>query len=255
MPEPEPDPNDSVPHFQRITDAIRQQIRSGSMAEHTALPSERTIGKLFGVSRMTARRALVAIEIEGLAYSSGRKGRFVSPKRLRYDIGSMVSFSAAAEAEAIGMTIKLIDAGVVQADSALAATLAVEVGTDLFKYTRLFLIRGHPTFIEVEYAIAELFPGFLDFDLQQSTMMLFDQHYNISGRTGEIVIRMRSIQEFEATLLGLASYNAGIELEQITYDKNGRPFCFDQQIWRGELAEFSGLAVAIDPKKKDMLED
>jgi DNA-binding GntR family transcriptional regulator len=86
-------------------------------------------------------------------------------------------------------------------------------------------------------------------------MMLFDQHYNISGRTGEIVIRMRSIQELEAKLLGLASYNAGIELEQITYDQNGRPFCFDQQIWRGELAEFSGLAVAIDPKTKDMLED
>ena len=249
MTDSEPDSPDNVPHFQRITDDIRQRIRSGSLEEHAALPSERTIGELFGVSRMTARRALVAIEIEGLAYSSGRKGRFVSPKRLRYDIGSMVSFSATAESDDIGLTIKLFDAGIVQADSALAATLAVEVGTDLLKYTRLFLIHGHPTFIEVEYAIAELFPGFLDHDLQQSTMLLFDQHYNISGRTGEIVIRMRSFQAYEAKLLGLASYNAGIELEQTTYDQNGRPFCFDSQIWRGELAEFTALAVAIDPKK------
>jgi DNA-binding GntR family transcriptional regulator len=65
---------------------------------------------------------------------------------------------------------------------------------------------------------------------------------------------MRSIQEYEARLLGLASYNAGIELEQITFDQNGRPFCFDRQIWRGELAEFSGLAVAIDPRTQDMPE-
>ncbi len=94
-----------------------------------------------------------------------------------------------------------------------------------------------------------MFPGFLEFDLQQSTMVLFDQHYNISGRTGEIVIRMRSFQDHEAKLLGLASYNAGIELEQITYDQDGRPFCFDRQIWRGELAEFAVQAVVNDPNK------
>ncbi len=238
-----------IPHFQRITEHIRQQIRSGAFAEHTALPSERAIGELFGVSRMTARRALVAIEIEGLAYSSGRKGRFVSPKRLRFDISRMVSFSAMAESDDIGLTIKLIDAGIVPADSTLAATLAVDVGTDLLKYTRLFMIHDHPAFIEVEYAIAELFPDFFDLDLQQSTMKLFDHHYNVSGRAGEIVIRMRSFQDQEAHLLGLASYNAGIELEQTTYDQSGRPFCFDTQIWRGELAEFTALAVVNDPKK------
>ncbi|WP_458792434.1 GntR family transcriptional regulator [Yoonia sp. MH D7] len=231
-----------------MTDDIRQKIRNGTFAEHAALPTERAIGELFKVSRMTARRALVAIEIEGLAYSSGRKGRFVSPKRLRYDIGSMVSFSATAETDDIGLTIRLIDAAVIKADSTLAAALAVEPGSDIFKYTRLFLIHNHPTFVEVEYAIAERFPGFMDLDLQQSTMILFKKHYNTTGTTGEIVIRMRSIQEYEAKLLGLASYNAGIELEQITYDQDGRPFCFDTQIWRGELAEFTALAVAIDPK-------
>jgi DNA-binding GntR family transcriptional regulator len=250
MDDSESDSLESVPHFQRIVDDIRKKIRGGSLAEHAALPSERVIGELFGVSRMTARRALVAIEIEGLAYSSGRKGRFVSPKRLRYDIGSMVSFSATAEAKDIGLTIKLIDAGVVQANSELADKLDVALGAELFKYTRLFLIHGHPTFIEVEYCIAELFPGLLDFDLQQSIMLLFNRNYNVSGRTGSIVIRMRSMQKYEANLLGLASYNAGIELEQTTFDQDGRPFCFDRQIWRGELAEFTALAVAIDTTEK-----
>jgi len=246
----EADSLDSGSHFQRIVDDIRKKIRSGSLTEHAALPSERVIGELFGVSRMTARRALMAIENEGLAYNSGRKGRFVSPKRLRYDIGGMVSLSATAEAEDIGLTIELIDAGVVQADSELAEKLDVDLGAELYKYTRLFLIHGHPTFIEVEYCIAELFPGLLDFDLQQSIILLFDRHYNVSGRTGRIVIRMRSIQEYEANLLGMASYNAGIELEQTTFDQDGRPFCFDRQIWRGELAEFTALAVAIDPTEK-----
>ena len=238
-----------TPRFQQIIEYIRQKIRSGELSDHAALPTEKAIGELFDVSRMTARRALMAVETEGLAYSRGRKGRFVSPKRLTYDIGSVVSFSAAAKAARVGLTIRLIESGIIRADSDLAVALSVEEGAYLYKFIRLFLVDDHPAFIEVEYLIADLFPGLLEHDLLQSTVMLIDRHYNISAHTGEIMVRMRSIQADEAKLLGLTTYQAGIELEQITYDQDGRPYCYDRQIWRGELVEFSALAVMRDAKK------
>ncbi len=55
------------PRFRQIVDVLRQQIVDGDLPVHAALPSERVIAEQHDVSRMTARRALEALELEGLA--------------------------------------------------------------------------------------------------------------------------------------------------------------------------------------------
>jgi GntR family transcriptional regulator len=246
MNEASPATESKVPAFQKVIDHLRREIRSGKLPEHAALPSERAIGEQFRISRMTARRALLAVEQEGLAYSSGRRGRFVSPRRLTYDISKTVSFFAHAESGELGIRIELIAEQTVRADAALAAKLAVAEGDALYKYTRLFLLKGHPAFVEEEYAIACLFPDFFCHDLRQSTTRLMEREYGMPACSGDISIRMRALNEDEASLLGLPTYNAGIELEQVIYDAGGRAFCFGRQIWRGELAEFTAHAVLRD---------
>jgi len=231
------------PRFLQIVEHLRTKIHNGELQEHTALPSERVIGEQFNVSRMTARRALTAMEIEGLAYSSNRKGRFVSPKRITYDVCKMISFSASAREEDIDLSIRLISCETTTADSTVAAALSINEGEAVHKYTRLFSIKGHPIFIEVEYMILALFPDLLEHDLEQSTSRLIEREYNIRPRTGDVVIRMRPALTEEARLLGLATYHPGIELEQVSFDETGRAYCYDCQLWRGELAEFSAQTV------------
>jgi GntR family transcriptional regulator len=192
---------------------------------------------------MTARRALEALEAEGLAYSEQRKGRFVSPTRLKYDISKMVSFVADAQSDGTELEIEIVSQGMATANPSLATALAVPVGEALFEYTRLFRIQSHATFIETEYVIASRFPNLLSHDLRQSTTRLLERHYQASAHTGDIVIRMRALRPEDARLLGLAPHYAAIELEQVIRDVAGTPFCFDRQIWRGELAEFSAKAI------------
>lgn len=242
-------PSTHVPRFRLIANSLKQEIANGNLAVHSALPSERVMAELHDVSRMTARRALEAMEAEGLAYSGGRKGRFVSPPRLKYDISNMVSFTANAQDEDIDLTIKVISSQVVEADPTLAPMLVVRDGELLYKYTRLFLIKDHPVFIEEEYAIVSLFPDFLDHDLRQSTTLLLEKHYNTFAHTGNITIRMRTLQPEEAGLLNLSASHAAIELEQIISNQDGKPFCFGRQLWRGELAEFSARAVIRETTK------
>lgn len=231
------------PRFRRIVDSIRSDIVAGRLHEHAALPSERTLAELHGVSRMTARRALEAIEAQGLAYSADRRGRFVSPKRVRYDISNRVSFAADARALGTDLDIKIVHARSVRAEGSRADILAVPAGERLHEYTRLFSIEGHPAMIETECVVARRCPDLMDHDLRQSTTQLLEDHYGISAHTGDVVIRMCSIQPDEAVLLGLPPHQAGMELEQVIRDAVGQPFCFGRQIWRGELAEFSARAV------------
>jgi GntR family transcriptional regulator len=102
--------SDVSPRFQQIVDEFRQQIADGTLAEHASLPSERRVAELYQISRMTARRALDALETEGLVYSEDRRGRFVSPGRVSYDVSNMVSFVADADTRGVNLDIEVVRA-------------------------------------------------------------------------------------------------------------------------------------------------
>jgi GntR family transcriptional regulator len=235
--------SENRPMFLQILDDVREQIAKGELTEHAALPSERSLAEKYGISRMTARRALEALEYEGLAYSEDRRGRFVSPRRLRYNVSEMVSFVADAQSKGSNLEIVVIKMGTTTADERLARLLEQEIGTQVHEYTRLFLLDGHAIFIETECVIADRFPDFLDNDLRQSTTRLLEEDYSTCSSTGDIIIRMHSTSNEEAALLNIKASHAAIELEQVIRDQNGTPFCFGRQVWRGELAEFSARAI------------
>ena len=239
------------PRFLQIADDIRSRIAAGALKEHDILPSERTLSERYAVSRMTGRRALEALETEGLVYSADRRGRFVSPQRLKYNVSKMVSFVSSAQNSEVDLRIELLETASIRADSRLAAALEQPEGSALIAYTRLFHTGAHPIFLETEYLIAERFPGFLDHDLCQSTTQILEHRYATSAITGDIVIRMRGVQADEAQHLGIAASHTVIELEQVIRDADGLPFCFGRQVWRGEMAEFSAEAIVTGPRPRE----
>jgi GntR family transcriptional regulator len=155
----------------------------------------------------------------------------------------MVSFVSNAQASNIDLRIEVIETAETAMDAKLAARFGQSEGCGVTAYTRLFHTGDHPIFIETEYLVADLFPGFLHHDLRQSTTRILETKYETSAATGDIVIRMRGVQEQEAHLLGISSSHTVIELEQVIRDSNGVPFCFGRQVWRGEMAEFSAHAI------------
>ncbi|WP_329086881.1 GntR family transcriptional regulator [Streptosporangium sp. NBC_01469] len=65
--------------YQMIAHDLREQIRAGTLAAGTTLPSERALRQRHGASRNTVRQALAELEREGLITTEHGKGRFVRP--------------------------------------------------------------------------------------------------------------------------------------------------------------------------------
>ncbi|MCK0126909.1 GntR family transcriptional regulator, partial [Gelidibacter sp. F2691] len=126
------------PRFLQIANEIRGQIQRGDLTVHDILPSERSLSEQYGVSRMTGRRALEALETEGLVYNADRRGRFVSPKRLSYNVSNMVSFVATAQTSDVDLEIDVIEKAQITADKRLASLFEQPEGCDVVEYTRLF---------------------------------------------------------------------------------------------------------------------
>ena len=63
--------------YHQIADALRSRITSKDLAPEDRLPSESALGKEFGVSRTTVRRALAELEPEQLIKAIPGTGRVV----------------------------------------------------------------------------------------------------------------------------------------------------------------------------------
>ncbi|GAB2815477.1 hypothetical protein GCM10027176_20180 [Actinoallomurus bryophytorum] len=74
--------------YVQIAEALRRRIASGDLEAGSPLPSEAVLCREFAVVRNTVRRALSALEEEGLIETLPGKGRVVrgeAPTRYEYD--------------------------------------------------------------------------------------------------------------------------------------------------------------------------
>lgn len=72
-----------APLYQKLRDAIHEQIADGTLQPGETLPSERAMKEHFGVSRATVRQAVNALIQEGFLQSIAGTGTFVLERRVQ----------------------------------------------------------------------------------------------------------------------------------------------------------------------------
>lgn len=71
-------------------------LKDGITTPGGKLPSERELGELLGIKRMTLRQALLNLEAESKIFRKDRKGWFVTQPRFNYSPELSASFQRAA---------------------------------------------------------------------------------------------------------------------------------------------------------------
>src|SRR5579864_9174162 len=82
-----------LPLYYQLKEVLKQQIISGHLAPHTAIPSEPELVTQYRVSRATVRQALSELVHEGLLYRQHGKGTFVCEPRIQQPISELTSFT------------------------------------------------------------------------------------------------------------------------------------------------------------------
>jgi GntR family transcriptional regulator len=149
----------SAPGLPPHRDRTARPHLARELPPHGLVPSERELSRDFGVSRMTARQALVVLEGEGAVYRRPPRGTFVAEPRLPLRLGSFSD-----EMARIGHrpSAKVLWAEPQPATSAVADALGLTPGATVRALQRLRSVGGDPLAIETSYYSAELTPDFFD---------------------------------------------------------------------------------------------
>lgn len=184
--------NQVLPKYYQIKQDLLDDIRGGRYRPGALIPSEKELMDEYMVSRITVRKALDDLSVDGYVYRIQGKGTFVGNPPTR-GIG-LQSFSKSCIEEITdqGMQAarKVIKSEIVSCNDELSAYFELEPGTPLFYYERAYLADGVPVAYAVDHYRADLVPGIEDHDFTDTSVFhLLRNKYGIANSTYNVSFR------------------------------------------------------------------
>lgn len=206
------------PAYAQLAGRLKQQIAEGVYPSGSQIPTEIALSRDFGISPMTARRAIGLLTEEGLLKASQGRGTFV--KTIEWQSSG---FSLKPLAELISndanTKVKVLKIHVVRADDGLAKKLEIDVGCRLIHVLRLLIRDGHPILLQSGHIIYDPDRPLLEAELDIVSLEgLLSGTTNTIIKKGEIDVVPKMMNSEEANLLQLPDNTAAFALEYLFWD-------------------------------------
>ena len=157
---------DDLPAYEKVKAWIRQHIASGEWKPGDPVPSEAALIERFGISRMTAHRALRELAAEGLVTRvQGSGTRVAQLHRISSQLVIRDIHEEVVERGHVHSTRVLLVAEE-KAGPELAETLGLRKGAKVFHSVMVHLENGVPIQYEDRYVNPAAAPGYLECDFE-----------------------------------------------------------------------------------------
>lgn len=235
-----------MPKYEEIANILRDRIKRGIYPPDSLLPNQTDLVEEFSVSRMTIKKAITILSMEGLIYSRRGSGTKVlnhsfwendtSPFNVYHGLSKDMQQAHRK------LTSEIIHFSVTFPSKNVQEKLAIEEQHPVYKIIRLRVLEGEPYVIEHTYMPTDLVPGLTDEILKQSI-------YDYLGDLGiQFAGAFRNIQaaksdEYDQKYLNCAIDDPVLEVEQVVYLENGRPIEYSRSRNRYDQRGYSLLDV------------
>lgn len=140
-----------APKYVQIKEEIRRKILSKEWGDGSRIPVESEFCEMFGVSRITVRKALEELQAEGYLVKIQGKGTFVRMQAVEQRLSKFYSFSEELRKQGMNEQAKVLEIAVISADAELAAHLQLEPGDQVQRIYRIRRTDHGPYALETSY--------------------------------------------------------------------------------------------------------
>jgi GntR family transcriptional regulator len=221
--------------YEVVAAGIRATI-ANSLKPNDALPSERELMEVYGVSRMTVRAAISRLADEGLLYNVHGSGTYVGSPDLFAKAPKLTSFTEDMVSRGYVPSSRVLEVSRPPVPAAVASMLRIEPGSECTKIRRLRLADDNPMALETVFLPGDVLPMEY-FDVRSSLYgQLAERGYEIYRAEQEI--HAVTLDSASSTLLGVPEGAAALEIDRVATDRRGSPIEFARTIYRGDRYSF-----------------
>lgn len=158
-----------APPFMRVKSFLKQGLAEGRWPPGVLMPSEADLVAQFGVSRMTANRALRELQAAGLVLRTQGVGTFAAPLDRVSSTLTIRDLHEEIQSRGHRHEARVHHQRAARATPALAAQLGLSVGAEVFHTHLVHLENGRPLQSEDRYVNPVAAPHYLDQDFSRTT--------------------------------------------------------------------------------------
>lgn len=225
---------EGTPLYLQLARSLREHINSGAIDPGSAVPSERELSEMAGLSRVTVRKGIEQLIEEGVLVRKQGSGTFVA-KRIEAPGARLSSFSTDARLRGEDPGVVWIYKSYAQPTEEEAAALEVPVTARVARLGRVRLSGGEPLAIEHAVIPAEFMPDLES--LGDSLYQALDAH-GFCPTTGTQRVRASLATPTEAGILCVKQNSEVLRIERTTRIPDGRIVEFTRSVYRGDRYEF-----------------
>lgn len=226
------------PPYSQVARAVRERIVSGEYRAGDRLPSEAELCSTYGVSRMTARRAVTLLAQDGVVFTENGRGTFVRPPELgaaTFDLGSLRRL---VDDEAT--TVKIGEARIVPSSPRVSRKLAVDPGSPVVAIKRVLSSSGEPVFCHSEYLVFDPRRPLVEAEYGVTALRDLLANAGKSGlKYGRLKLHASNLTEAEASHLGERPGVSAWVIEHAFFDFDDRPVSWGRFVGRSDRLDFS----------------
>ncbi len=228
--------NSPEPLYKQLYHQLRDAIEDGAYEVGHKLPSERRLAAEYGISRLTARKAVSLLRQEGYVTAYQGKGSFVAKSQPNeFHPALLKGFTEVMREQGKSPASKMLELDVIAADEKVAAKLHLEPGDRVILVRRLRLGDGQPIAIDTAYLPYDRCATLLHLDLAgRSLYRILEDSLDIrlhhAQQTIEAVLGSKQILRF----LDLKMPAAVMHMERQTFDDQGRVVEYSSVMYRGD---------------------
>jgi GntR family transcriptional regulator len=222
-----------IPAYKQIQADILRRIEAKELQTGDAVGSERELAKMHGVSLMTARHALTALEQEGVVRRRRGAGTFVAPPKIHFN--KLMSFTELMAGRNLAACSKMLSFTVVDDEQEVAASLGLAGNTPLHKVVRLRLGANEVFALETSYLSAKEFSSLTRNAITRGSLFSILQHdYGIQLAYADEEVDAIAADSTTAQLLQVPRGHPLLRMRQVIFSTKGTPAVYVLGLYRSD---------------------
>lgn len=226
-------------HYQ-IKEIIQEMIENEELKPGDAIPTERELCDIQGVSRMTVNKAIMSLVNEGLVYREQGKGTFVSKPKEKQQISELKGFTEEMEEKGLKTDTKVLSFRIKKATKQNKLILNMpEDENKIIEINRLRISENDPVAIETVWLPHYLFSDMTKDSIDgKSLYETFKKRYNYYPKKAKQTIEPILLNDYECELLDQSKDSLALMFRRITYIENELPIEYTKAIYRSDKYKY-----------------
>lgn len=235
--------------YEEIAGIIRKRISDGTYPIDSHIPTQSDLAAEFQVSRMTVKKAIELLTIEGLIFSKQGNGTkvlnssFWDRDDAHFRLNVYNGLSRDMRDSNKELKSEIIEFAVEFPSREVAQRLQLESASPVYKIIRLRLVDGEPYVLEHTFMPVDLVPGLDEGVLTNSIYAFLLEKLGLKFAGSYRHITAEKPDHYDIECLNCQNNDPILQVEQVVYLENGRPVEYSRSRNRFDTRGYSLLDV------------